>query len=107
MMDITPILTAVIGLLGTVITIVIIPWIKSKTTENEQAIISSIARTAVYAAQQMLISNADKKKYAIEYISKALESRNISITLDEVSAAIEAEIKGIKTNLTGEWKDAG
>lgn len=99
MTDITPIITAVIGLLGTVITVVAIPWIKSKTTAQQQAIISAVAKTAVYAAQQLLSSNEAKKTYAIEYVSKALTDRNINISLDEVSAAIEAALKEIKTGL--------
>lgn len=100
MTDITSIIMAVIGLLGTIITVAVIPWIRSKTTANQQAIISSIAKTAVYAAQQMISSNDDKKSYAVEYVSKALTDTNISITLDEVSAAIEAALKEIKTELS-------
>ena len=104
-MDITPIITAVIGLLGAVVTAVIIPWIKSKTDVNQQTIIKTVARCAVFAAQQLFsTAEADKKKeYALSYIQEALCSRGIELSLNECSVAIEAELKEIKTALTGDW----
>lgn len=104
--NITEIIVALIGVLGTVITAFVIPWIRSKTDANQQKILSTAARTAVYAAQQIFNSaEADEKKeYAIKYITDVLAHYNMAITINEISVAIEAALKEIKTEIGSEWK---
>ena len=100
MTDITSIVTAVIGLLGAVITVVVLPLIKAKTGVQEQVIISSVARTAVFAAQQILSDNAQKKAYAINYVGEFLEKRNIKLSINEISTAVESALKEIKAEIS-------
>lgn len=96
MMEITQIVTAVIALLGAVITSVILPLIKAKTTAKEQEIIKTVARTAVCAAQQILVDNSQKKAYAINYVGELLAKKNIKLSVNEISASVEAALKEIK-----------
>ena len=48
--DITPIVQAVLTLIGVIITAVIVPWIKSKTNEQQQEEIKQWVKIAVAAA---------------------------------------------------------
>ena len=53
MTDITPIIEAAFALLATVITAVVIPYIRSRTTAQQQAEINAWIRIAVTAAEQI------------------------------------------------------
>jgi hypothetical protein len=57
-----------------------------------------------YAAQQQYPTDNEKKKnYATEYITSALAAKNISISTEDISVAIEAALKKIKTEAGEEW----
>lgn len=100
--DLTQIAVALIGICGAVITGFVIPWIKSKTTAQQQNIINIAAKTAVYAAQQIFTDNDEKKNYAVSYMSDLLVNAGISIDVATVSTAIEAALKEIKTVVESE-----
>ena len=51
--DLTPILQAVIGLIAALITIKVIPWIKARTTAEQQALLLATTKTLVFAAEQI------------------------------------------------------
>jgi len=97
--DLTEIAIALIGLCGAVITGFLIPWIKSKTTAQQQNIIELAAKTAVYAAQQIFTDDDEKKSYAVEYMGDLLTNFGVSIDLATVSSSIEAALKEIKTTI--------
>ena len=52
-MNITPILQAVAALLATIITAVVVPYVKSRTTASQQAQINASVRIAVSPAEQI------------------------------------------------------
>ena len=104
--DITEIAAAVIGLMSAIVTSVIVPLIKAKTTANQQAVLSAIAHTAVLSAQQLYGAqeNQKKKEYAAGYVGKLLKRYSLTIDADEISAAVEAALKEIKSGASGaEW----
>ncbi len=106
--DITQIMVALIGLLSAILTAVIAPWIKSKTSISQQAIIETLTRTAVCAAQQ-IFGTADgqqKKEYAVHRVEEALKAYGITIDADRISEAIEEALKAVKLESSGEWKAA-
>lgn len=96
--DITQIVIAIIGLMSAVITSVVVPLVKAKTTANQQVIIASLAHTAVLAAQQLYGSEdgQTKKEYAAEYVTGLMKKYGITLGSDEVSAAVEAALKELK-----------
>ena len=51
--DLTPIFQAIIALLAALVTYKLVPWIKARTTESQQALLSATVRTLVYAAEQL------------------------------------------------------
>lgn len=97
--DITEIVVAVIGLLGIVITSVVVPLIKSKLTNSQWETIKNYALAGVKAAE--IIFNAQGKgEEKLEWVSKYIEAQckahGIKIDMDTVRVAIE-----------NAWKDLG
>lgn len=89
--DITPIIEAVIALAGVVVSCVLIPYIKSKTTAEQQKEINAWVKIAVSAAEQIYVGSGrgeEKKAYVIKWL------REHGITVDEskLDALIEAAV---------------
>lgn len=103
--DLTQVFIALIGVIMTILTSVVFPWIKSKTTVNQQKIIYEIAYMAVCAAQQELDDNTAKKAYALTFMSERLKQYGIELSVNEISTYIESVLKDIKTSLSDgkEW----
>ena len=104
-LDFTQVIVALIGLLGAVITAVVVPMIRANTSAQTQTIIANIIKTAVYAAQQMYTTEQwqEKKQFAMSQVEKSLEQYGISLDDESISEAIEAALKEIKTAVDGSW----
>ena len=104
-LDFTQVIVALIGLLGAVITAVVVPMIRANTSAQTQTIIANIIKTAVYAAQQMYTTEQwqEKKQFAMSQVEKSLEQYGISLDDESISEAIEAALKEIKTAINGNW----
>lgn len=95
------IILAVIGLLGTIITVVVVPYLRSRTTEIQRDNIYNIVMLAVQAAEQIYFKPGEgemKKKYVINYLG----SKGIKLTIEDLNIFIEAavnEMNTIKENL--------
>ena len=91
MYDITPIIEAVAALIGVIVTCVLIPFIKSKTTASQQAEINAWVKIAVSAAEQIFKGNGrgeEKKQYVIAW----LKERGVTVDENELDALIEAAV---------------
>lgn len=89
--DITPIIEAVIALAGVIVSCVLIPYIKSKTTTEQQKEINAWVKIAVAAAEQIYVGSGrgeEKKAYVINWL------REHGVTVDEakLDALIEAAV---------------
>ncbi|MEA4901837.1 phage holin [Desulfitobacterium sp.] len=98
MFDATPILEALALLVAAVITAVVIPYIKSKTTSTQQQEINSWVKVAVLAAEQIFNGSgrgAEKKAYVLNFLAEH------GIKLDEarVDALIEAAVFEMKNGI--------
>lgn len=96
--DWTPIFTGFISLLMTVITCVLIPWIKAKLTSEQQAILKAAIRSGVYAAEQIFGTNGigeEKKQFVLNY----LKEKGINIDSQEVLVLLENCVKELKIEL--------
>ena len=98
--DLTQVFIAFMGVILAILTSVVFPWIKSKTTSSQQDTIRKLATMAVYAAQQVLGDNTAKRAYAFTFMSEMLEKYSIELSADEISTYIEGVLKDIKTNLS-------
>ena len=85
--DLTPIIQALIGLLATIITVKVIPWIKAKTTNEQQAIIRATVRTIVFAAEQLFGAGNGEAK--LEFVMEQLRLKGISADRNEVEAVVK------------------
>ena len=91
MFDITPIIEAVAALIAVIITAVVIPYIKSKATTQQQAQINAWVKIAVAAAEQIYKGSGrgeEKKEYVINW----LEERGFTLDEDELDALIESAV---------------
>lgn len=96
MIDLTDIIQAAIALIVALITYKVIPWIKAKTTESQQAILMATVRTLVYAAEQLYGAGKGEEKLA--YVKQKLEEKGFDVDID----AIEAAVKEITIEITRE-----
>ncbi len=97
--DITQIMVALIGLLGIIVTSVVVPLIKSKMTNEQWDSIRNYALAGVQAAE--IIFNAqgkgeEKLQWVSDYIEVQCKKHGIKIDMDTVRIAIE-----------NAWKDLG
>lgn len=98
MFDITPIIEAVAALIGVIITCVLIPYIKSKTTTEQQKEINAWVKIAVSAAEQLFTGSGrgeEKKAYVIAW----LKERGITVDEAELDALIEAAVYELEHGL--------
>lgn len=94
MIDLTEIILAVIAVLGTILTAVVVPLLKQKLTENQQEILGKIVKTGVYAAEQLFGggTGAQKKEWVLKYLS----DQGYNVDLESINAQIEAVVKELK-----------
>lgn len=93
--DITPIVQAVFALVGAIITCVVIPWIRSKTTAQQQEELKQWVKIAVAAAEQIFVGQGrgqEKKQWVLEFLAKY----NLKVDVDAIDAMIEAAVWELK-----------
>lgn len=91
MFDITVIIEAAFALIGVIITAIVIPFIKSKTTVAQQQAINSWVRIAVAAAEQIYVGSGrgvEKKAHVLSF----LKSKGITLDVETVDAMIESAV---------------
>ena len=90
--DLTPIIQVAIVLIGTIITSFLIPWIKSKTTQEQWLTVQNIAKVAVYAAEVLYKGSgrgAEKLNYVTTYIKEFCLSKGFTIDDKTIRQSIE------------------
>lgn len=90
--DITQIVVAVIGLLGLVVTSVLVPLIRTKINAEQWDTIYNYAVAAVQAAEIIFDAQgkgAEKFEWAKDYIESQCKQHGIKIDMDTVQVAIE------------------
>ena len=93
MIDLTPIFQAIIALLAALITYKLIPWIRSKTTKQQQDNLYAAARIAVYAAEQLFGAGQGEEK--LDYAIAALKRAGYNIDKQLVRETIEEIVNGM------------
>ena len=90
-MDITLIINAIITLAAAVITVFVIPWIKSKTTAEQRKEIEAWVKIAVTAAEQTFKGTGmgQQKK---EYVLRFLADKNLEIDAESLDLMIESAV---------------
>lgn len=95
--DITQIVVAVIGLLGLVVTSVLVPLIRTKINAEQWDTIYNYAVAAVQAAEIIIGAGKGEEKFewAKDYIENQCKQHGIKIDMDTVQVAIENAWKNL------------
>ena len=89
--DITSIVEAVLALIGAIITVFVIPWLKSKTDAAQLEKIKMWVTVAVEAAEQLYVGSgrgAEKKAYVVQF----LQEKGFTLDPDSLDKLIEAAV---------------
>lgn len=84
--DLTAIFQAIIALLAAIITYKVIPWIKARTTAEEQEMLKATIKTLVFAAEQMY--GAGKGAEKLDWVIAQLKERGYSAHRTEIEATV-------------------
>lgn len=98
MINITPIVNAVIAIIAAVIMAFLVPWIKIKTTEQQRKEIGSWVKIGVAAAEQLYAGagrGAEKKAYVLEFLAK----NNLTVNIDAIDEMIEAAVQQLNSEI--------
>ena len=71
--DITPIVNAAIALIGAGVSVFLIPWLKSQTTEAQRKELTAWVKIGVAAAEQLYKGagrGEEKKQYVIDFLKQ-------------------------------------
>lgn len=93
MIDLTPIFQAVIALLAAIVTYKVIPWIKARTTSEQQKLLAAWTTTLVFAAEQLYGAGNGAEK--LDFVAQELEARGFTADRE----MIEASVKEFATEL--------
>lgn len=88
MINLTDIINAFLALLAAVITAFVIPWIKAKTTVQQQEKIAGVYRTLVFAAEQIFGGGNGKEK--LDYVKAKLEEKGYTVDIDMIEATVKS-----------------
>ena len=93
--DLTPVIEAIIALCVALVTTFLIPYIKSKTTKEQQDKINDWVKIAVSAAEQVYIGSGrgkEKKAYVIQF----LKNKGFTFDMDAIDKLIESAVYALK-----------
>lgn len=102
--DLTPFIIAMIGLIGAAIGCFLIPWIRSRTTEQQYRNYQAIVRAMVTAAEQLYGAGQGREK--LEYVCQQLEDRGYRIDMSKIEAAVYEAFNSDKNLLRPEEPEA-
>lgn len=92
MIDLTSAVQALVSLFVVIITCVIVPYIRKKTTQESFAEICEWVKIAVQAAEQIYTGSGrgtEKKAYVVDFLKK----KGFTIDSDSIDALIESYVK--------------
>lgn len=95
MIDLTPIINAVIMLIAAVISAFVVPWLKGKIEAQKLTQILNWVKIAVNAAEQIYNESGmgEKKK---EYVLNFLASKGYTLDPEKIDAMIESAVYAIQ-----------
>ena len=95
MVDLTPIISAVLTLIISLVSAFLIPYIKAKTTDKQFNTIKLWVQVAVQAAEMLYVGSGrgeEKKQYVIEF----LKSKGFTLNAEEIENLIESAVLELK-----------
>ena len=101
-MNITQIILGIIAIIGAIIGLFVIPYLRTHMTSEQITILTGIAQTVVYAAEKIFGAKmgADKLDYALRLAKALLQKKGLTFDDDVVRAAIEAQVQQLSLEKT-------
>lgn len=94
MVDLTGIFEALIALVSSVVTVFLIPWLKTKLNNEQLNKAHSIVQIGVFAAEKLYgAGNGDKK---LAYVEDLLKAKKIKLDTMTLKAMVDAEVKKLE-----------
>ena len=95
--NLTPIVQAIITLLAALVTYKLVPWIKSKTSAQQQENLNALIKTLVFAAEQIYGANSGKEK--LQYVKEHLLKKGYDIDIAAIEGAVAQYINFVPVHL--------
>ena len=94
-MNITQIILGLIFILGSIVALIIWPYIKTHVSAEQLSILAGIAQTVVFAAEKIFGAKmgADKLAYALNLAKSLLNKKGLTFDEEVIRAAIEAQVQ--------------
>lgn len=86
MIDLTPIILAIITIIGALVTYKLSPWIKTQTTADQYDLLLTTVRILVYAAEQMKLKGIIEDKFG--YVQEQLALKGFTVDLNAIQAMV-------------------
>ena len=93
MVDITPIAVAILTVIFAVITVFVIPYLRSKYSQSDLEKALTWAKIAVNAAEQLAKKGAIDPDERKDYAMAVLEEKNIKLDLYELDDIVESFVR--------------
>lgn len=90
------VLRVVTTLIALVIAYYVIPLLKQAVVKINDEKLTEFINTAVWAAQQTINDNFNKKQYVLEKVKDWLSKNNIDITEEQIDMLIESAVLTMK-----------
>lgn len=102
--NLTPLVVALIGVVGAIIARYLIPYIKARTTIEQQQNIQTWVRIAVQAAE-MIFKETGMGAMKYDYVAQFLAEKGFDLKTDEVKALIESAVNELKNGVLAHGDD--
>jgi hypothetical protein len=99
MIDLTPIINVLILVVATLVSVYLVPWIKSKKTAEQTKDLMAWARIAVAAAQQLYYQLDGEAR--LDHALSVMHEAGFDVDTIEVRNAIEAAVLELHNALEG------
>ena len=93
--DLTAIIEAIISIVVSIIAYKLIPWIKTKTTNEQQALLRATIKTLVFAADQLYGAGEGAAK--LDYVVEQLEEKGFTADRAAIEAIVKENIVALHT----------
>lgn len=91
--DWTQIILALISLIGAILTTVIVPYIRAKTTKQQRENIYTIIQSAVWAADQMFKTSDPTGGIRNTWVMNTLKEMNLDISQKDLVRLVEEAVQ--------------
>ena len=95
MIDLTPLIRALVAAAAVAVSLFLIPWLRSKTTAEQRSDLLKWVDIAVAAAQQLYYQCSGQTR--LDYALSLLAEQGFNVNLRQVRDAVEAAVLNLHT----------